>query len=69
IRANVGAAQLPPCTAITLPPPPLVGRGELIKQASRMRFGRDRSEIESSWIDRVNPPQPVTAIGRKRTGT
>jgi len=66
IGANVEAAQLPPCTAITAPPPPIVGRGALIRAASRKRFGTDPAEIRARWRKRTNPDPAVTPIGRRR---
>jgi hypothetical protein len=68
LTANVGAAQLPPCTAVTFPAPPVVGRGERIRAESRRRYGRDPAEIEAFWHRRTSQPAASAApIGRRRT--
>jgi hypothetical protein len=67
IEPSVAAGRLPPCTAVTFPPPPTVGRGDLIRAASRERYGRDPAEIEARWRRRTEPSASPTPVGRRWT--
>lgn len=67
IGASVETEQLPPTTAVTLPPPAVVGQGAAIRARSRERYGRDLADVERIQAERMTGPadEPPT-VGRKR---
>ncbi|WP_462189235.1 type IV secretion system DNA-binding domain-containing protein, partial [Frankia sp. CcWB2] len=48
VSLSAGARVAPPATGVTLLPPPATGQANIVRAASRDRFGRDRDEVEAA---------------------
>jgi len=59
----------PPVTAVTMTPPPETGRGTAVRAAARMRYGRDRAEVDAAirarHEGRAGRPTAVRRSGRR----
>ncbi len=65
VSLSAGSRVAPPATAVTLPPPPATGQAEVVRAASRERFGRDRDEVEAAIRRRHEGRRPAGAVGRR----
>jgi hypothetical protein len=62
---SAGARIAPPVTARTLLPPAATGLGEVARQRSRERYGRDRAEVEAAIRARHEDRIPAGGTGRR----
>lgn len=66
MRINTGSEVSPAVTARTYPPTPALGSADYVRGLSRMRYGRDGSEVERSIRERQSGPATPRAIGGRR---
>jgi Type IV secretion-system coupling protein DNA-binding domain len=67
IRPCVGNQVLRPVTGTTAPLPDPISDPAALAEASRARYGMDRSDIEQGLIDRVHAGRQSVQIGRTST--
>jgi energy-coupling factor transporter ATP-binding protein EcfA2 len=62
---STGSMTSPPISIRTLPPPPVNGSGERVRELSRQRYGRPRADVEQAIRERFQAKPPVAPVGRK----
>ncbi len=65
VSLSAGARVAPPATGMTMPPSPASGRADLVRAASRERWGRDRDEVEATIRARHEGRRPSGRVGRR----
>jgi hypothetical protein len=68
ISAFADGATQAPVTAVTRPAPPTCSDGDVIREASRRRYGVDRAAVDEAIVARLAGEVPSAPIGRKRRG-
>lgn len=66
---SAGVRVAPPVTGFTLPPPPATGLGEVARTASRMHYGRERSDIEAAIRARHEGGAGRGRVGRREVSS
>jgi hypothetical protein len=64
-----GGRVAPPATGRTRPLPPGNGQSAAVKELSRQRWGRDRTEVEAELRRRQERPTGTGTVGRQRRST
>lgn len=66
---STGGRVAPPVTGVTMPPPaPIPGRAQQVRQRSRQRDGRGRTDVEAAIRRRIERPHRSAPVGRRRRG-
>jgi DNA helicase HerA-like ATPase len=63
---STGQRVAPPVTGVTRPMPPGNGQADVVREMSRQRWGRDRSEVEAELRQRLERPTGTGPVGRQR---
>lgn len=66
VTLSTGSRVAPPATGITREAPPVTSDGDAIRAGSRLRYGRDRAEIEAEMRRRHERPAGSGPLGRQR---
>ncbi|HEX9776009.1 MAG TPA: hypothetical protein VGB83_10580 [Actinomycetota bacterium] len=66
LSINLGDRIAPPATGRTLPMTPSLGSAQRVRHLSRMRYGRDRAEVEAAIRERQSAYGTDSPIGGKR---
>jgi DNA polymerase III delta prime subunit len=66
VTLSTGSRVAPPATGITRGAPPTTSDGDAIRAGSRLRYGRDRADIETEMRRRHERPAGSGPLGRQR---
>lgn len=66
ITLSTGKRVAPPVTGLTRPLPPGNGQAAVVRELSRQRWGRDRTEVEAELRRRQERPTGTGTVGRQR---